>query len=675
MAVWTQMLIKAQWFDLNGDPLSGGVLKAYEPGTTTGISIAITKTGGSPQSSITLNAEGKLEVSGNEVLPFIDREHKWAIFANSADATANTPAFAGFYDNVPQQVGAEPARDIDNFVTLRAATSADYTAGDVIHITDSLRYGDFVITVGTVTDDDGTRIVFTDDSNKYAKRRREVGFWNVRWFGAGTGVVDSATAITNAITELTDFEEIHFPPGQYVVKSSIDFRGIQNFTISGVKRSSWIMFDHSTGSGFDMNNPSFTGPAPSFRNIKISYMTFYAATTVSSLPVTSVFMRNCPESRIEGCTFIGCATSIQLFMDECWSSYIGSQNFFSVGENLTTGYGAPFNASAAGIAITLDKESHACEISNNRIRKGSPSMSVKGNDGIVIRNNSIESSVTNGIEFTADGAGVQVSVNYFEGNIGYDIVYQSAATNFANTINNNFHNADKAIKIESGCDCNQLRIINNEFTALANGIEIEDSVVYKNVVIKDNTMKNVTNPYLFASSDMATTGLVYPNNRLLIDNGSSGTTGDPKILHNKTILNEVATWATFSGTGSASDGSINHSGVLMYDLAGTTGWNAFVDLLFDVSVKNEFITICIPFVSPAGTNVTVTIDDGVATKAYTCNSSTAPAAAAENMFYYQMSSTADKIRIRVNVGAITIQALIPSVRIGCHNELAYKDFR
>jgi len=30
MAVWTQMNVQEQWDDINGAPLSGGVLKAYE---------------------------------------------------------------------------------------------------------------------------------------------------------------------------------------------------------------------------------------------------------------------------------------------------------------------------------------------------------------------------------------------------------------------------------------------------------------------------------------------------------------------------------------------------------------------------------------------------------------------------------------------------------------------
>lgn len=105
MATWSVMTdVPNPLFDLNGDPFSGAVLKAYLPGTTTSTSIAIDSSGSSPQASMTANAEGKWEVSGNEVLPYIDRKHKWGVFANATDAAANTPFYMGSFDNVEKQV-------------------------------------------------------------------------------------------------------------------------------------------------------------------------------------------------------------------------------------------------------------------------------------------------------------------------------------------------------------------------------------------------------------------------------------------------------------------------------------------------------------------------------------------------------------------------------------------
>lgn len=117
-------------FDSNGNPFSGAVLKAFLPGTTTSTSIAIDSAGGSPQTSITYNAQGKLEVTGNEILPYIDKKHKWGIFANATDAAANTPFYMGPFDNVEKVFdGGTTAVFVNNFATL-ALAKADLTIQD-----------------------------------------------------------------------------------------------------------------------------------------------------------------------------------------------------------------------------------------------------------------------------------------------------------------------------------------------------------------------------------------------------------------------------------------------------------------------------------------------------------------------------------------------------------------
>ena len=89
--------------DAAGTAGSGYVLKAYiSGGGTTSTSIAINSSGDSLQTSITANAEGKWEVSGNEIVPHIDRKCKWGIFANATDAAANTPFYMGPFDNIFQ---------------------------------------------------------------------------------------------------------------------------------------------------------------------------------------------------------------------------------------------------------------------------------------------------------------------------------------------------------------------------------------------------------------------------------------------------------------------------------------------------------------------------------------------------------------------------------------------
>ncbi len=81
-----------QYEDGNGDPASGYVLKAYEAGTSTNTNFATDSTGGTQVSSIALNANGFPEVSGNVVIPHIDRSYKLALYPTQAAADSDTGA-------------------------------------------------------------------------------------------------------------------------------------------------------------------------------------------------------------------------------------------------------------------------------------------------------------------------------------------------------------------------------------------------------------------------------------------------------------------------------------------------------------------------------------------------------------------------------------------------------
>jgi len=132
---WSKMSsVPNPLFDTNGDPFSGAVLKAYLPGTTTSTSIAIDSDGTSPQASITANADGIWEVSGNEIIPHIDRLHKWGIFANATDAAANTPFYMGPFDSVSQTVDSSGSVSTQELTTATMAnnTAKTYADGDVV---------------------------------------------------------------------------------------------------------------------------------------------------------------------------------------------------------------------------------------------------------------------------------------------------------------------------------------------------------------------------------------------------------------------------------------------------------------------------------------------------------------------------------------------------------------
>ena len=138
-------------FDSNGDPFSGAVLKAYLPGTTTAISIYTDAAGSSPQATLTANAQGAWEVTGSEVVPYIDQDHKWGIFANASDAASNTPFYMGPFDNVTAGIpltSPNLAIIFDNVADMISGTLPD---GNTI----VLAVGQTVQTLGYITEGDG----------------------------------------------------------------------------------------------------------------------------------------------------------------------------------------------------------------------------------------------------------------------------------------------------------------------------------------------------------------------------------------------------------------------------------------------------------------------------------------------------------------------------------------
>ncbi len=91
--VWTPVSrTLPQYEDGSGDPFSGAVLKAYQAGTTTNITMAIDGDGTSPQTSIALNASGYPEVSSNEVIPYLDEDYKLSLYPTQAAADSDTGA-------------------------------------------------------------------------------------------------------------------------------------------------------------------------------------------------------------------------------------------------------------------------------------------------------------------------------------------------------------------------------------------------------------------------------------------------------------------------------------------------------------------------------------------------------------------------------------------------------
>lgn len=112
---------------------------------------------------------------------------------------------------------------VSTYSAMRSLTSSSYTDGQVIVLTGDRIAGIFIVKTGSVTDNSGTRIVFTDDINRYAERVYHYGI-NVAWFGAvGDGATDDYASLVAAQTEAGSTKTLFFPAGDYKLSTSLVF--------------------------------------------------------------------------------------------------------------------------------------------------------------------------------------------------------------------------------------------------------------------------------------------------------------------------------------------------------------------------------------------------------------------------------------------------------------------
>ncbi len=154
-------------------------LKFYSAGsTTTSKTMYTAQEGGSSLSKCTLNSRGETISNSSDddstFIPYVDGDYDAYLFFTEDDADANNTTaafFLGTLENAPDA----PATNFSDYSSLRSVNSSLYEDGDVIFVTDDGIAGEFVIKTGTVTDNGGTLIVFTDDSNRYAERIKNTG--------------------------------------------------------------------------------------------------------------------------------------------------------------------------------------------------------------------------------------------------------------------------------------------------------------------------------------------------------------------------------------------------------------------------------------------------------------------------------------------------------------------
>ena len=147
-----------QFVDSNGLPLVGGTLEAYVAGTTTATNMFSDNTGTSIGATVTLNARGEPEVSGNTVNIWLSDAVKYKFVLKDASG-----ASLWTVDNIAVGIVEEAPKTFDTIADLQANTDALITRAAIAgHTTEGDGGGgDFWLDTSdtTTADDNGINIV------------------------------------------------------------------------------------------------------------------------------------------------------------------------------------------------------------------------------------------------------------------------------------------------------------------------------------------------------------------------------------------------------------------------------------------------------------------------------------------------------------------------------------
>lgn len=210
----------AQFFDNNGNPLSGGKIYTYAAGTTTPNPTYTTNSDSSLHTNpIVLDAAGRVP-SGGEIWLQLGVGYKFVV-KTSAEVLIAT------YDNIPSSAQPPAANDADSIMYEQGytVTAGSFVVGKIYRI---LTVGTTNFTlIGAVSNTIGTHFIATGVgtgtgtaqlSQTVETKLQE--FISVKDFGAvGDGVTDDRPAVTLALAAIAAGDTLLFPPGNYNMKT------------------------------------------------------------------------------------------------------------------------------------------------------------------------------------------------------------------------------------------------------------------------------------------------------------------------------------------------------------------------------------------------------------------------------------------------------------------------
>lgn len=248
----------AQFFDNDGNPLSGGKIYSYMAGSSTPATTYTTIAGNISHSNpIVLDSAGRVP-GGGEIWLTLGVGYKF-IVKTSADVLIAT------YDNIPSAAQPPAANDADSIMYEQGytVTAGNFVVGKTYRI---LAVGNTNFTaIGASSNTPGTHFIATGVgsgtgtaqlSQTVQARLRQVV--SVADFGAvGDGSTDDTEAIRAAVASLTTGGELVFPNPSvsYLITGTIEVT-VGNVTLTGTGNDCHIQMNDGTITGFQVNGTS-----------------------------------------------------------------------------------------------------------------------------------------------------------------------------------------------------------------------------------------------------------------------------------------------------------------------------------------------------------------------------------------------------------------------------------
>lgn len=214
----------AQFFDNNGNVLSGGKIYTYQAGTTTPLATYTTNSESAFHTNpIILDSAGRVP-SGGEIWLQLGVGYKFVL-------TTSTDVLIATYDNIPSSAQPPAANDADSILYEQGytVTAGSFVVGKIYRIT-FVGTTNFTL-IGAVNNTVGTHFIATGagtgtgtaelSQTVEAKLRQTV---SIKDFGAVCdGVTDDATAVNAAITAVAALGggNVLFPAGTILVGATI----------------------------------------------------------------------------------------------------------------------------------------------------------------------------------------------------------------------------------------------------------------------------------------------------------------------------------------------------------------------------------------------------------------------------------------------------------------------